>query len=41
VTTSDFTRLAERVAGRDLDAYFQDWLYEVGKPSTTPADYQG
>jgi aminopeptidase N len=40
VTTRDFTRLAERVARRDLDAYFQDWLYEAGKPSTTPADFQ-
>ncbi len=40
VTTRDFTRLAERVARRDLDAYFQDWPYEAGKPSTTPADFQ-
>jgi aminopeptidase N len=40
VTTRDFTRLAERVARRDLDAYFRDWLYEPGKPSTTPADFQ-
>ncbi len=39
VTTRDFTRLAERVARRDLGAYFRDWLYEAGKPSTTPADF--
>jgi aminopeptidase N len=39
VTTADFTALAERVSGRELTAYFQDWLYEAGKPSTTPADY--
>jgi aminopeptidase N len=39
VTTADFTALAERESGRDLDAYFQDWLYESGKPSTTPADF--
>ena len=41
VATADFTRLAERVSGRELDPYFQDWLYEAGKPSTTPANYTG
>jgi aminopeptidase N len=36
VTTADFTRLAERVSRRDLDAYFQDWLYDADKPSIVP-----
>ena len=40
-TTADFTALAERVSGRELTAYFQDWLYEPGKPDTTPAGYRG
>jgi aminopeptidase N len=41
VTTADFIALAERVSGRELSPYFQDWLYEVGKPSITPASYSG
>jgi aminopeptidase N len=41
VTTADFTRLAERVSGRELDRYFQDWLYESGKPTTLPSNYSG
>jgi hypothetical protein len=41
VTTADFTALAERVSGRELTPYFQDWLYESGKPSITPANYSG
>ena len=36
VTTADFTALAERLSGRDLDAYFRDWLYERGKPAPLP-----
>lgn len=31
-TTPDFIRLAERISGDDLDALFQEWLYEEGKP---------
>ena len=32
VVTADFTALAEQEAGRDLDAFFRDWLYEPRKP---------
>ena len=41
VTTADFTRLAERESGKELDAYFQDWLYDADKPTITPANYSG
>ena len=41
VTTADFTALAERVSRRELTPYFQDWLYEPGKPSITPDNYGG
>ena len=33
VTTSQFTALAERISGRDLDALFTTWLYTDGKPA--------
>ena len=36
VTTADFIALVERESGRELDAFFQDWLYETGKPTTLP-----
>ena len=36
VTTADFTALAERISGQDLDAYFQDWLYDADKPAPLP-----
>ena len=32
VTTADFIALSERESGRQLDAFFQDWLYEEGRP---------
>ena len=32
--TADFIALAQRVSGRDLNAFFQTWLYQEGKPST-------
>jgi len=32
VTTGDFMRLANRVSGRDLGPFFQQWLYRKGKP---------
>ena len=32
--TADFVALAERVSGRDLDAFFRTWLYEPGKPTS-------
>ncbi|MBZ3904227.1 M1 family metallopeptidase [Streptomyces griseiscabiei] len=31
-STADFRDLASRIAGRDLDAFFHAWLYEVGTP---------
>ncbi len=33
VTTEDFVALAERVSGRDLEAFFRAWLYEEGRPA--------
>jgi aminopeptidase N len=33
-TTADFIALAERVSGRDLDAFFKTWLYTPRKPRT-------
>ncbi|RJK94265.1 M1 family metallopeptidase [Vallicoccus soli] len=32
-STADFTRLAERVSGRQLDGFFRTWLYGTGKPT--------
>jgi len=32
VSTGQFTRLAEKLSGRDLDALFDAWLYNGGKP---------
>ena len=37
-STEDWIALTERVSGRDLGAYWQDWLYESGKPSILPTD---
>jgi aminopeptidase N len=31
-TTADLIRLAERISGKDLDAFFQTWLYGTVKP---------
>jgi aminopeptidase N len=31
--TDEFIALAERLSGRDLDAFFKDWLYDTDKPS--------
>lgn len=31
-TTADFVAVAEDVSGRDLDAFFQGWLFEPGIP---------
>jgi len=33
VRTADFIRLAERVSRRDLDHFFQVWLFEEGRPT--------
>jgi aminopeptidase N len=34
VTTADFVRLAEKRSGRQLDAFFDTWLYQPAKPTT-------
>jgi aminopeptidase N len=31
--TTEFTRLAERISGKNLDGLFQDWLYTPARPS--------
>jgi aminopeptidase N len=41
VTTADFIATAKRVSGRDLDAYFQQWLYGRTKPTITPQNFNG
>ena len=33
-TTTQFIALSEKVSGRDLDAFFNTWLYTAGKPTT-------
>ncbi len=35
-TTADFIALAEEVAGRDLTAFFDDWLFASSLPATFP-----
>jgi hypothetical protein len=32
-STADFTALAEEISGEDLDAFFQDWLFDLDKPA--------
>jgi len=34
VTTPEFVALCEYDSGVDLDAFFQSWLYQPGKPTT-------
>ena len=34
-STADFIGLAEQVTGKDLDAFFQNWLYATKKPAAT------
>jgi len=36
VRTADFVALAERVSGRQLDAFFDTWLFTPEKPATLP-----
>jgi aminopeptidase N len=36
VNTRDFIRLSESIAGRQLDGFFQRWLYEEGLPNLPP-----
>jgi CubicO group peptidase (beta-lactamase class C family) len=33
--TEDFRDVAESVSGKDLDAFFQQWIYEPGAPAYT------
>ena len=33
-TTEQFMALSERVSGRDLNAFFQTWLYTPQKPTS-------
>ena len=35
-TTADFIALADEVAGRDLTAFFDDWLFASSLPATFP-----
>jgi aminopeptidase N len=32
-TTKQFIATANRVSGKKLDAFFDDWLYQKGRPS--------
>jgi aminopeptidase N len=34
VSTADLVRLAERISGQQLDAFFDVWLYTPGKPTS-------
>ena len=34
VSTADFVALVERVGGRQLDRFFETWLYAPRKPTT-------
>jgi aminopeptidase N len=34
VTTADFVALAEKIGGKQLDGFFDTWLYRAGKPTT-------
>ena len=34
VRTADFIRLAERLSHRDLDAFFDVWLFQEGRPTS-------
>jgi aminopeptidase N len=36
-TTEDFVAHAEEVAGRDLDAFFDEWLFAEALPAEYPA----
>ena len=37
VTTADFIALAERRSGGQLDALFQEWLFDEGRPAACDA----
>jgi len=34
VTTPQFIAHAERISGQTLDAFFDAWLYQEGKPTS-------
>jgi aminopeptidase N len=40
-TTPQFIALSEQVSGKELSAFFQDWLYDADKPEITPANFGG
>jgi aminopeptidase N len=37
VTTADFIALAERKTGLELDSFFDEWLYQAGRPAACDA----
>ena len=37
MTTADFVALAERVTGTQLDAFFDAWLHQEGRPAACDA----
>jgi hypothetical protein len=37
VTTRQFVKLAERISGQDLEAFFDTWLFTAGKPEVPGA----
>jgi hypothetical protein len=37
VTTKEFIHLAESISHRDLDSFFDTWLFTEGRPTTLPA----
>jgi aminopeptidase N len=39
--TAQFIALSKAVSGKDLDAFFQQWLYGRTKPTITPQNFQG
>lgn len=38
-TTAQFVALAQQITGKDLGAFFKQWLFTVGKPTITPANF--
>ncbi len=40
-TTRQFIALAERASAKDLEPFFEDWLYDADKPAITPATFDG
>ncbi|GAB2779645.1 hypothetical protein GCM10027020_36410 [Nocardioides salsibiostraticola] len=36
-STADFIALSEEISGRELSAFFQDWVYDADKPAWPPS----